>query len=70
MGERLTKRLVDAVVMPPRRMTVWDSELPGFGLRVEPTGAKTFIVRYRAGSGGRNAPERLVTIGRYGMLTP
>jgi integrase len=70
MGERLTKRLVDAVATPPRRITVWDSQLSGFGLRLEPTGAKTFIVRYRAGSGGRSAPERLVTIGRYGTLTP
>ena len=45
------------------------SELAGFGLRVEPTGRKTFIARYRAG-GGRSGTLRQATIGRYGTLTP
>jgi integrase len=43
--------------------------LPGFGLRVEPSGVKTFFVRYRASGGGRKAPSRLLVIGRYGALT-
>lgn len=33
---------------PPKVATiVWDSELPAFGLRLRPTGHKTWIVRYR-----------------------
>ncbi len=70
MGVRLTKRTVDAIGPTDRRITFWDGELPGFGIRVAPNGSKAFIVRYRANGGGRNAPERLVTIGRYGTLTP
>jgi integrase len=49
---------------------LWDIELKGFGLRVEPSGVKSFIARYRAGAGGRTAPKRFVSIGRYGALTP
>lgn len=66
----LTKRAVDAAGHRNQRYIIWDSELRGFGLRVEKSGAKTFIVRYRADGGGRSAPQRLVTIGRYGVLTP
>lgn len=66
----LTKRIVDASHPREKRYHVWDSELRGFGLRVEPSGIKTFLAKYRAEGGGRRAPERRVTIGRYGTLTP
>ncbi len=52
------------------RYYVWDSLLPGFGLRVETSGSKTFIVGYRGEGGGRTAAQRFVTIGRFGPLTP
>jgi integrase len=66
---RLTKRVVDAADPTDGRYIVWDSELNGFGLRVETSGAKTFVIRYRADGGGRNAPQRFVTVGRFGNLT-
>lgn len=66
----LTKTAVDAATSRDRRYEIWDSELSGFGLRVEPTGRKIFIVRYRADGGGRNAPKRLMTLGVYGVITP
>ncbi len=67
---KLTKRIVDSYLPEQGRYMVWDSELAGFGLRIEASGTKTFIVRYRAGSGGRTAQQRFMTIGRYGVLTP
>jgi integrase len=66
---RLTKTSIDAISPSRRRTIFYDSELSGFGLRVEPSGIKTFIVRYRANGGGRGAPERLVKIGRFGECT-
>jgi integrase len=66
---RLTKRVVDASEPRDIRYIVWDNELNGFGLRVETSGSKTFVVRYRGDGGGRNAPQRFVTIGRFGNLT-
>ena len=47
------------------RYVVWDSTLKGLGLRVEPSGTKTFLVRYRIS--GR---KRFLAIGRFGHLTP
>ncbi len=69
-GVPLTKRVVDSSEAKDQRYYVWDSELGGFGLRVETSGVKTFIVRYRANGGGRTAAQRFVTVGRFGTLTP
>ncbi|WP_374572812.1 tyrosine-type recombinase/integrase [Phenylobacterium sp.] len=66
---RLTKRTVDAVTKQAERLIIWDADLKGFGLRVEPSGSKTFIVRYRVG-GGRRGTRRQFKIGSYGKLTP
>lgn len=66
---RLTKRVVDGAAVRPDRYEIWDGELAGFGLRIEASGKKTFIVRYRVG-GGRGAVRRNMALGRYGTLTP
>jgi integrase len=64
---KLTKRAIDAI--RPRSgadVFAWDSELPGFGIRVKPSGARSFIIQYR----NRNGRSRRFTFGRYGVLTP
>lgn len=66
----LTKRTVDAAHPTDKRYYIWDSDLRGFGLRIEPSGIKTFVTKYRVNGGGRNAPQRIQTVGRYGTLTP
>lgn len=60
--QRITKRIVDAARPAPREYTVWDSDLRGFGLRVRPSGSKSYVVVYRAGL-GRGAQQRRLTIG-------
>jgi len=67
---KITKRSVDSAQPGASRYELWDADLKGFGLRVEPSGAKSFVVRYRPGSGGRTAPKRFVGLGRYGVVTP
>lgn len=62
---KLTKRAIDAIKPQALRFEVWDTDLKGFGLRVEPSGVKTFIIRYRPGAGGRAAPKRFMAIGRH-----
>ena len=44
----------------------WDGELKGFGVRVRPSGAMSFIAFYR--TGGRTSPARKVTIGAVGKI--
>jgi site-specific recombinase XerD len=72
-GEKLTKRVVDALKPPePSKVGVkvrerfrWDRELRGFGVQVMPSGLKSFVIQYRTPEG---RPRRLV-IGRYGLMT-
>ena len=67
--ERIGKRTVDAARPQAELYRVWDSELKGFGLRVTPTGVKTYFVWYRAGE-GRAAARKEYTIARHGVMTP
>ncbi len=62
---KITKRFVDAVRPGSKDYIIWDDHLKGFGLRVTPAGAKSYLVQYRAGR-GRNAPSRRITIGKHG----
>ena len=65
---RLTKRMIEALEATGADYVAWDSEVTGFGVRVRPSGAKSFILFYRAGS-GRSAPKRKMTLGALGKLT-
>lgn len=66
MQGKITKRAVDALAAPESGDTVlWDTEVKGFGVRVRASGAKTYVLHYRAGS-GRSAPLRKFTIGKHG----
>ncbi|RUW24666.1 site-specific integrase [Mesorhizobium sp. M4B.F.Ca.ET.013.02.1.1] len=66
---KLTKRVVDATHRDPDRdVFVWDSgdgSVKGFGLRVKPSGAKSFLIQYR----NKHGRSRRMTVGRYGVLT-
>src|SRR5437868_5397986 len=65
MPEKITKRLVDGLeARDGKEATVWDTAVTGFGIRVRPGGAKTYVLHYRAGT-GRGALLRKVTIGRH-----
>ena len=66
----LTKRTVDALEPEDKSWIAWDDRLVGFGCRVQPSGTKSFIVNYRSGDGGRNAPNKRVVIGRFGRVGP
>jgi integrase len=65
MRGKITKRAVDALMAPKTgEAMLWDDSLAGFGIRVRPSGAKTYLVMYRAGI-GRGAPLRKLTIGAH-----
>lgn len=66
--QRITKRAVDGLQAKTSEFTLWDSAVTGFGVRVRPTGAKSYVVVYRAGA-GRGAPVRRYTVAAVGKLT-
>ena len=66
----LTKRTVEALEPADKPWIAWDDKLTGFGVRIQPSGTRSFIVNYRAGEGGRKAPNKRVVVGRYGRVTP
>ena len=66
----LTKRTVEALEPAEKFWIAWDDRLTGFGVRVQPSGIKSFIVNYRPGDGGRKAPNKRVVIGRHGRMAP
>ena len=56
---------MDALPVSDRETVYWDRKLPGFGVRVHPSGSKVYMVHKR--SGGKS---RSVTIGRHGVWSP
>jgi integrase len=63
---KLSKAVIDATTQSDRDVFVWDDGLPGFGLRVKPSGVKSFLIQYR----NREGRSRRCVVGRYGVLTP
>ena len=57
-----------AIPATGRDTYVWDSELKRFGVRVTPTGARYFVVRYRTTGGGSGSKSRRMTIGEFDGL--
>lgn len=67
MADKLTKRYIDTLKYEGKdgkKDVRWDTTISGFGIRVYPSGKKSFILSYR-----QNGTKRLYTIGQYGKIT-
>lgn len=62
---KISKRSVDAAKAAEERYILWDTELKGFGVRVEASGTKSFLVRYR-----HLGRRRFLSLGRFGEIAP
>lgn len=64
---KLTKRVVDGLQSDGAKhgTLFWDDELNGFGVRVFPSGLKTFVIKFRAHCGR----QRRLKLGAFGPLT-
>lgn len=66
MPKRTTQRLTKtAIERAAAGAFVWDSEVPGFGVRTTSAGARSYILQYRARDGG----QRRCTIGSFPAMT-
>lgn len=61
---RLTKRSVEGLKPKDKDYFVWDDGVAGFGVRVRPTGRRSYVIQYR--TGGRT---RRMNLGTHGQLT-
>lgn len=59
----ISKRTVENLSVE-KDSVFWDRALPGFGVRVYPSGSKVYVVQARFGG-----KSRRVTVGRHGVLT-
>lgn len=66
---KLTKTVVDGATPRKSSYVLFDSAITGFGLRVYPSGAKSWILEYRANGGGRKEDKKRFTIGSVKDLT-
>ena len=64
---RLSRALIESSEVPQGKDSaiVWDSALPGFGVRINAGGTRSFVAQYRNGSG---ATKRL-SLGRYEAMS-
>ena len=62
MQGKITKRSVESVAHGQRDVLLWDTELPGFGVKVTPRGKRVYVLQYSLG--GRT---RRYTIGQHGV---
>ena len=62
---KLSMTFVKHVVPGAGDAIYWDETLPGFGLRVKPSGVKSYVVQYRARPSGAS---RRKTLGQVGPL--
>jgi integrase len=62
---KLTKRFVEAQRPTAGNLVFFDDQMPGFGVRVMPSGKRSYFVQYR----NRHGRSRWFTIGLHGKVT-
>ena len=60
----ISRRTVESLEVE-RDTVYWDKDMPGFGVRVYPTGSRFYVAQTRA----RGRPAKRVTLGRHGVIT-
>ena len=68
-ARKLTKTSVQTLTTRERVYIVYDEQLPGFGCRVTPGGAKSYVVEYRPHGGGRGVGKKRITLGSTNVIT-
>jgi integrase len=63
--QKLTKSAIERLAPADADYVIWDAELPGFGVRVKPSGVKSYVVQYR---NRKTGASRRKTLGQHGPL--
>jgi integrase len=66
MKHKLTLKTINAADVKPKRYVIWDTDVKGFGVRVNADGSKTYVLKYVF-----EGQQRWYTIGKHGSpFTP
>jgi hypothetical protein len=63
--QKLTNSLVEGLPPSDDDYVVWDADFPGFGIRVKPSGVKSYVAQYR---NRKTGASRRATVGQHGPL--
>ena len=67
MHTQITKKVIETIPVPDsRELLLRDTELRGFGVRISPTGAKTFFAE---GNFKRSRQTKRLALGRYPVIS-
>ena len=64
---KITKRTVESQLPKDKPSYLWDTSLSGFGVKILPSGKRTYLVQSRIG--GRRGRTRRYTVGVHGNIT-
>lgn len=67
---KIARRTIAAIETPEKPVVYYDDALKGFGLLVRPSGARSWILEYRPGAGGRGTAKKRVVLGSPETATP
>lgn len=62
---KLSKTVVDKLTPGEKEQYLWDYQIPGFGVRMYPTGRKVYVLQYRTEAG----ETRKMKLGQHGPIT-
>ncbi|MBT5064983.1 MAG: DUF4102 domain-containing protein, partial [Proteobacteria bacterium] len=66
MHRQITKKVIETIHLPEgRELLLRDTELKGFGMRISPSGTKTFFAE---GSFNRSRQTKRLSLGRYPIV--
>ena len=68
MAKRFTDAQLKGLKPQKQRVILYEDGGRGFGLRIEPSGRKSFFLEYRFGE-GKERRNRVYTIGQYPKIT-
>ncbi|TCP87292.1 site-specific recombinase XerD [Rhizobium sp. PP-CC-2G-626] len=67
---KLTRKAVSSIQPLEKPVIFYDEDLKGFGLKVMPSGTRTWIIEYRPGAGGRGVAKKRIKIGTPATHSP
>lgn len=67
---KLNRKTILTLKPEAKAVLYFDESLKGFGLKIEPTGSRSFFIEYRPGAGGRGVAKKRMALGSADTLSP